>query len=163
MLKGPSHKIVWPDHNLGKNYGSTIFDVFGQGVKSVETYYDNLAEDYDEACKSWGWCLPDATVETFLKYADLDSKNTDEVEIVDLGCGNGMIGEKLVKRYGRQPGKITGLDISQKSLDVAERRGCYETLRQTDLLKKLPFPSNTFDYLICTGTTAYLGKKTVTF
>ena len=67
-----------------------------------------------------------------------------------------MCGDALSKRGAS--GKITGLDISQKSLDVAVKRGCYEKLMKADLLLKLPLPANTFDYLMCIGTTSYLGK-----
>ena len=37
-----------------------------------------------------------------------------------------MCGEALYKRGAK--GKITGMDISQKSLDVAAKRDCYEKL-----------------------------------
>ena len=76
--------------------------------------------------------------------------------ILDLCCGNGLVGEAICKRGSKA--KITGLDISQKSLDVASKRGCYHDLFQADLLKKLPFEANTFDFVLCIGSTSYLGK-----
>ena len=41
---------------------------------------------------------------------------------------------------------------------MAAKRGCYAQLQQADLLTKLPFETNTFDYLLCIGTTSYLGN-----
>ena len=67
----------------------------------------------------------------------------------------GMCGEALCKRGANR--KITGMDISQKSLDVAAKRDCYEKLIKADLMVKLPLPSNAFDFLMCVGTTTYLG------
>ena len=66
-----------------------------------------------------------------------------------------MCGEALYKRGSNR--RITGLDISQKSLDVAAKRGCYEKLIKADLMIKLPLPENAFDFLMCVGTTTYLG------
>ena len=66
-----------------------------------------------------------------------------------------MCGEALCKIGAK--GKITGMDISQKSLDVAAKRDCYEKLIKADMMVKLPLPSNAFDFLMCVGTTTYLG------
>ena len=66
-----------------------------------------------------------------------------------------MCGEALIKRVASR--RITGLDLSQKSLDVAAKRGCYEKLMKADSNTKLPLPEDTFDYLMCIGTTSYLG------
>ena len=46
----------------------------------------------------------------------------------------------------------------QKSLDVAAKRDCYEKLIKADLMDKLPLPSNVFDFLMCVGTTSFLGE-----
>ena len=80
--------------------------------------------------------------------------------VLDLGCGAGLCGEALSKRGANR--KITGLDISQKSLDVAAKRGCYVKLVKADLLMKLPLEADTFDFLMCVGTTSYLGKYLLT-
>ena len=129
------------------------------GVDSVAQYYDKLAQDYDEAVRAWGYCLPETVVELLFKHAKNDLKVPD-VTLLDLGCGNGLVGEALCKR--RPFNHIAGLDISQKSLDVAQKRGCYLKLQQADLLKKLPVQKESFDFLLCIGTTSYLGKGTIT-
>ena len=124
------------------------------GVDSVAQYYDKLAQDYDEAVRAWGYCLPETVVELLFKHAKNDLKGPD-VTLLDLGCGNGLVGEALCKRHPFN--HIVGLDISQKSLDVAQKRGCYLKLQQADLLKKLPVQKESFDFLLCIGTTSYLG------
>ena len=43
-------------------------------------------------------------------------------------------------------------------LDKAKERSRYTSLQKIDILQKLPFPENDFDYLTCVGTTTYLGK-----
>ena len=128
------------------------------GVDSVAQYYDKLAQDYDEAVRAWGYCLPETVVELLFKHAKNDLKGPD-VTLLDLGCGNGLVGEALCKRHPFN--HIVGLDISQKSLDVAQKRGCYLKLQQADLLKKLPVQKESFDFLLCIGTTSYLGNYSI--
>ena len=53
---------------------------------------------------------------------------------------------------------ITGVDLSLKMLEKAETRCCYKSLVNLDIHHELGFPSNSYDYLICIGTTSHLGK-----
>ncbi len=124
----------------------------GTSLNSIAGYYDNLAKNYDTAVAAWGYCLPEATVEDVIRFTGLGVN----VSVLDLGCGNGLVGAALAKRGFTN---ITGADISRASLDIAENRGCYKSLHQADLLQPLSiFEDNTFDLLICVGTTSYLSK-----
>lgn len=150
-----SASIKWPDEKCGRLYGSNLMDVQGTGAESVAQYYDNFADDYDKAVHAWGYCLPETSVEAAFKYGDLQH----DVQILDLCCGNGLVGEALCKRSTFS--QIMGLDISQKSLDAAANRRCYTGLQKADLLQKLPFDQGSFDYLFCIGATSYLGKNSI--
>ena len=55
--------------------------------------------------------------------------------------------------------RVTGTDISLKMLKVAKERNCYDTLLKLDLSKPLPYLDDSFDYLMCVGSTTYLGKQ----
>ena len=77
----------------------------------------------------------------------------DSKTVLDLGCGDGLVGEALSCRgFSR----ITGLDIAEKMLEVAAGRGVYQELKQADLMKTLPVESATFDIVSCVGTSTYL-------
>ena len=149
------NELTWPDEKCGTYYGSGLMDGLQfSGVDSIAHYYDKLAQDYDAAVRAWGYCLPETVVELLFKYADLRDLETD-VTLLDLGCGNGLVGEALCKR--KPFNGLVGFDISQKSLDEAQKRGCYRRLQQADLLKKLPLEKDSVDHLLCIGTTSYLG------
>ena len=45
-------------------------------------------------------------------------------EIIDLGCGTGLIGQALKKRRNR----LTGVDISSAMLEQAGKKGVYDKL-----------------------------------
>ena len=53
---------------------------------------------------------------------------------------------------------ITGTDISVQMLKVARVRDCYQSLLKLDLTKPLPHLDDTFDCLMCVGSTTYLSK-----
>ena len=58
------------------------------------------------------------------------------------------------------------MDISANMLEKAANRkmrsgnfvyNTYGSLVKGDIEQKLPFPDNLYDYLICVGTTSYIG------
>ena len=158
VLRGQCTKLSWPNVSRGHSEGLVI--PLGTGKpgskvsQNVADYYDKLAENYDEAVEAWGYFMPEASIEALFKYAEADLPATkSEANIVDLGCGNGLCGVSLGKKGLKN---VVGLDISPKSLEVAQTRGCYKSLHTADLLKNLPLEDNRFDVLLCIGTTSYL-------
>lgn len=57
---------------------------------------------------------------------DVLSYLNQTLDILDLGCGTGLIGSWF-KDYGR---RIVGVDISSVMLDMATKKGCYHELRK---------------------------------
>ncbi|MBI2607654.1 MAG: class I SAM-dependent methyltransferase [Candidatus Doudnabacteria bacterium] len=68
----------------------------------------------------------------------------DSMKILVAGCGDGTYAQKL-KSLGHS---VLGLDGSGRMIEMA--RGNYPEIdfKQTDLLEKLEFPSNTFDSIV---------------
>lgn len=54
------------------------------------------------------------------KLKEFGHKN--DVSILDLGCGTGLVGEELYKRGYKN---IDGLDLCAKFMKVAEAKGIY--------------------------------------
>ncbi len=73
-------------------------------------------------------------VSRYMKQNQLDNSNS----VLDLGCGEGHIGELLFNRIH------SGIDITKKDLEKAKERNTYEKLVLADA-KKLPFKDNSFD------------------
>ena len=55
------------------------------------------------------------------------------LDLLDLGCGTGLLGLCL----GRLDGDLVGVDLSARMLDQAKPLGIYAELRQGDALKEL--------------------------
>lgn len=78
-------------------------------------------------------------------------KRPEQVNIIDFGCGTGLIGQELAAHGFTQ---ITGVDISPGMLEIASNKGCYSSLEEWTLGDPDHFPSqwkNKFDVVVCAG------------
>jgi ubiquinone/menaquinone biosynthesis C-methylase UbiE len=71
--------------------------------------------------------------------------------LLDVGCGTGRLLEVLAKSLSR----AVGIDYKKKMLDMAEKK--LKGFHNIELLEanvyKIPFPDDSFDYVICTCNT----------
>ena len=79
------------------------------------------------------------------------SKN---IKILDAGAGTGIIGEMLVQRGYKN---VDALDISQKMLDLAEKKNVYKRLICAPLSDVLvqEIQTGEYDVALCAGTIVY--------
>lgn len=129
-----------PDHSGLRN--------LSRNSEDVAQYYDEWAEDYDQTLARWRYQAPKRVAARL--HAVLDPGSI----ILDAGCGTGLSGEALSETgFSR----IDGIDVSQRSLDVAANRGVYRSLQQVDMQKlPLPIDDNSYDGLACVGVMTYL-------
>jgi ubiquinone/menaquinone biosynthesis C-methylase UbiE len=88
-----------------------------------------------------------------------DLSNTLDIKgrenILDAGCGPGLVIEKIIEENKGKGITITGLDLSRRMIKHAHRR-CKNfsnvKLQVADLNKNLEFPDNSFDKVICSNT-----------
>ncbi len=105
--------------------------------------YDAWAKEYEQDVASYGYRFPGIMTGLVSRYLADQS-----VPILDAGCGTGILGE-LLSVLGYEG--ITGIDLSQGMLDVAERKGVYRGLRQMELGKPLDFPDDSFGTFTAMG------------
>lgn len=128
-----------------------IGDWLDQGTSDageVADRYDQWAKGYDDDLASWSYQAPSVVAETVL------SRQPDAASVLDVGCGTGLVGRALRDRGFA--GRITGLDISRESLDVARRGGAYDGVEQADLQQRLPVEDDSADAVVCVGVMTYL-------
>lgn len=116
--------------------------------EAIAEYYDQWAGEYDHNLQDWNYQAPKVGADLMRQGVPLDAK------VLDAGCGTGLSGVAL-QALGYK--HITGIDISQMSLDLAERTGAYDELMLVDMQSlPLPYEANAFAGLQCVGVLTYV-------
>ncbi|PSK89698.1 methyltransferase family protein [Murinocardiopsis flavida] len=112
-----------------------------------ETVYDEWAEKYDhDLTEEMGYAAP---AHAAGRLAELLLPGSPDAEILDAGCGTGLVGVAL-DRAGLRT--IDGLDLSTAMLDQARGKGVYRALAKADLTARLAAADSSYDAVICVGT-----------
>ena len=116
--------------------------------KEVLDYYTKWAANnqFNKDMIIWNYTAPVNAANLLNKY--IINKN---INILDAGCGSGLVGEKL-KKLGYT--NIIGVDFSQDMLDLVKKE-IYQHLELIDLNKNLKYQDNYFDAITCVGTFTY--------
>lgn len=117
------------DDWVGRVYGA-------EGNADLRENYDAWAADYDRDVESVRYCLPTVAAGLFGRYVEPDAG-----EVLDAGCGTGLLGKPLQLLGYRA---LVGVDLSAKMLAQAESRGAYRELRTMDLGARLDFADGRF-------------------
>ena len=115
------------------------------GKDELMAAYKEWADKYDtDLIDEMGYVAPVIAGKLLLKYV-----NDPAVEILDAGCGTGLVGAFLSENgYSN----ITGLDYSPEMLSQAKGKDVYQALIQCDLTQTLDIAENTYDAVISVGT-----------
>jgi methionine biosynthesis protein MetW len=81
------------------------------------------------------------------EYQRIMNLVTPGANVIDLGCGNGTLLQKLQVRKGTT-GK--GMELAGSGVNICRQKGL--DVLQGNIDRPLPFPDNTFDYAICNVT-----------
>ena len=106
--------------------------------------FDHFAETYEQTLKDIKYNVVDKIAEL---YAPLKGK------ILDLGCGTGLVAEKLKTPNN----EFIGVDISAKMLDLARQKNLYSELRQADITEYLHAEHPEFACVIAADVFCYFG------
>lgn len=107
-------------------------------------YYDEFASTYDtDFAREMGWQYPKAIADIYREAA-----NESDLPIADIGCGTGLVAEKL----GLPSEAIDGMDISPEMLQIAEQKNVYRSLYEVDLTAPLDDLPTNYGAVLSAGT-----------
>jgi predicted TPR repeat methyltransferase len=122
----------------------------------VERLFDNYASSFEKSLVgNLEYKIPKLIAEIILRDSNSDSLGS----IMDLGCGTGLLGVEI-KQVCKHLG---GLDLSQKMLNEAKKKGIYDDLIKQDILGYLASADLNFDYFIATDVFVYVGDLSDVF
>ena len=130
-------------HNLSKtdsSYVQNIFDSFAVGFEKVLADLDYQVPQYIS-----GFC------KEFLK-----KKIIKNYQILDAGCGTGLCG-KFLKKYSRF-GKLIGVDLSEKMLEIAQGKNLYNQLICNDINSFMDGCDSVYDVICAADVLTYFGE-----
>ena len=122
----------------------------------IQKHFDNYADYFeDHLTDQLEYCVPQL-IESFLNE-HIILLNT--VKLLDIGCGTGLVAERLQAVVGT----IDGLDISEKMLAKAKVRGIYSQLVQADFTATDASIDNDYSLIIAADALNYQGQLSPVF
>ena len=106
--------------------------------------YDQWANSYEADLCAMGYRVPAMIASVFTRYVPADAG-----PVHDAGCGGGIQAEPLAE-LGYGP--ITGIDLSDGMMAIAQSKTIYAELKQQTLGERLDFPDDHFAAVISSGT-----------
>ncbi|WP_226361598.1 class I SAM-dependent methyltransferase [Pseudonocardia sp. ICBG1142] len=115
------------------------------GPADARALYDEWAPTYDAdlSGEAQGYVAPAVTADAVVAAAGPGG------EILDAGCGTGLVGVALRERGATT---VDGIDLSPGMLERARATGAYRDLREADLTAALALPDDSYDVVVCVGT-----------
>jgi predicted TPR repeat methyltransferase len=115
-------------------------------MAQMQKIYDVRARFWDQESTYFGHAL--------VAEALRDHAGATKLDILDIGCGTGLVGE-LVRLLAR---RLDGVDLSAAMLEKAHAKDIYDSLEQTDLLSFLTTHSGRYDAIVAAATLIHFGN-----
>lgn len=146
------HNAIMAAHMLAALSGKTP-------VAAPETYvrdvFDNFSRHYDESLvEKLGYTTP-TQLREMLTSKEIHPFPTT----LDMGCGTGLSGEA----FRDLTQELIGLDLSPKMLEVAGKKGLYDSLHETDICSFLKESKASFDLILAADVFIYIGDLSEIF
>jgi predicted TPR repeat methyltransferase len=117
----------------------------------VRVLFDDYAERFDESLVGQlNYRLPELIASRIRELYPLLKLN-----ILDLGCGTGLLGHVL----GSINGYFIGVDLSEKMLQQAAKRGVYQRLHMVDIVEALAATdASEYEVIVAADVVVYLAQ-----
>jgi predicted TPR repeat methyltransferase len=116
----------------------------------VALTFDSFAASFESKLAKLSYRAP-SLVAAMLE--DTGLQPSQDLDILDMGCGTGLCGP-LVRGYAR---RLIGVDLSGGMLTQAKEKGLYDYLEQIEITEYLRNQSEAFDVIISADTLVYFG------
>ena len=118
----------------------------------IQNLFNNYASYYEKHLQSLNYKIPLHilnAINTLPKFSN----------VLDLGCGTGLVGETIKNKYEN----ITGVDLAAKMLKEAKAKKVYTKLVEADIFNYLQEDQTYYDCIIAADVLPYWGDLSVLF
>ena len=120
----------------------------------VRQLFDTSAATFDRDLSRLGYDIPREMIQALLEVAGAPVERWD---VLDLGCGTGLVGEQVVPHSRRR----VGIDLAPNMIERARVRGCYTDLHCADIAVALAMQEtgpDRFDVVTAADVFIYVGR-----
>lgn len=126
-------------------------DIKAPPPQYVESLFDAYAGHYDaHLTQSLQYKVPEELYK-LIEKVKLPSENS--WDILDLGCGTGLCGE-VFRKIAKT---LTGVDIAEQMLALAQQKNIYDKLIKADILQFLRSSQDQYDLILAADVFVYFG------
>ncbi|HSW93643.1 MAG TPA: tetratricopeptide repeat protein [Gammaproteobacteria bacterium] len=122
----------------------------------IQSLFNAYADHYDEHLLT---ALDYQIPSHFQRILKKNLSETGSLNILDIGCGTGLSGV-IAKPFATS---LTGVDLSEKMLEMAHAKSIYDTLHCADLMTFLSEKKAEYDLVIAGDVVVYIGKLDLLF
>ncbi len=115
----------------------------------IRESFDVFASHFDTSLERLQYRAPSLVAEAVAKRVGAATS----LRVLDVGCGTGLCGPKLRGFASR----LIGVDLSEKMLDKARARGCYDELQAAELTAYLEGCTEAQELIVSADTLVYFG------
>jgi predicted TPR repeat methyltransferase len=116
----------------------------------IETTFDSFAASFDSKLAKLQYRAPALVAEMLARSG---TEASQELDVLDAGCGTGLCGP-LIAAYAR---RLVGVDLSERMLAQARARDVYDELFKGELTAYLGEAAGAFDVIVSADTLVYFG------
>lgn len=146
------YNTVMATHMLAALTGQTPATAPEDYIRKV---FDTFSERFEESLvDKLGYSVPEQ-----LRAMLIGRDNHRFPTTLDMGCGTGLSGEA----FQDLTEKLIGLDLSPKMLEVAGKKGLYDSLHETDICSFLREDTTSFDLILAADVFIYSGDLSEIF
>ncbi len=121
----------------------------------VTRLFDDFAPTFERRLvDELAYCVPQSLRAAVARHWPAESPTG--LEVLDLGCGTGLVG----KQFRDVAGRLTGVDLSTGMLAEATRSGIYDRLVCEDVVQYMKRVGERFDLILAADLFIYIGDLT---
>jgi predicted TPR repeat methyltransferase len=120
----------------------------------VRISFDSFAASFESKLAKLSYRAP-TLVGAMLDDTGIEA--SQNLNVLDMGCGTGLCGP-LIRKYAR---RLTGIDLSAGMLTHAKEKQLYDELLQIELTEYLRSQTEAFDIIVSADTLVYFGALEV--